>query len=111
MSAGERRQAIIELLCERRFETRENLASEFGVTSRTIDNDIVYLSDKYPVYTTMGPYGGVHIMDGYRLGRKYLSDKQSEVLESIISKCTGETLAVLESILCDFKKPECKAKK
>ena len=31
MTANERRNAILEVLCLRRFETVENLAFEFGV--------------------------------------------------------------------------------
>lgn len=41
MTAGERRRAILERLCVRRRDTRGNLAFEFGVSRRTIDNDKV----------------------------------------------------------------------
>lgn len=67
MTAKERRKAILEVLCTRRHETRENLAFEFGVSKRTIEYDIMYLSLEYPVYTTQGNGGGIHIMDGYHL--------------------------------------------
>ena len=36
MKAIERRQAMLELLCERRHEKIENLAFEFGVGRKTI---------------------------------------------------------------------------
>ena len=42
-SANERRQLILEALSDRRFETRESLASEFGVSTRTIERDIEWL--------------------------------------------------------------------
>ena len=41
MTASERRNAILEVLCFRRFDTVANLAFEFGVTDRTIRNDIL----------------------------------------------------------------------
>lgn len=41
MSALERREIILEILSYRRFETMDNLACEFNVTRRTIQNDIV----------------------------------------------------------------------
>lgn len=43
MTAAERRQAILEALCMRRHETRENLANEFGVSKRTIEYDVLNL--------------------------------------------------------------------
>lgn len=47
MGASERRRAILEVLCQRRQDTRENLAHEFGVSLRTISNDIDELSRTY----------------------------------------------------------------
>ena len=43
-STAERRQMILQALCERRSELAENLAVEFGVTTRTIYNDIEILA-------------------------------------------------------------------
>ena len=40
MSAVERRQQLLELLCQRRKETIPNLAAELGVCERTIRRDI-----------------------------------------------------------------------
>lgn len=54
MTASQRRKAIIDLLCMRKFETRENLAFEFGVSLRTIDYGILALTTEYPIYTTQG---------------------------------------------------------
>lgn len=50
-SALDRRQAIMEALSDRRFETLENLATEFGVTTRTIQNDITVLGCSVPIST------------------------------------------------------------
>ena len=36
MTASERRRAILIALCNRRFDRRENLANEFGVSKRTM---------------------------------------------------------------------------
>lgn len=59
MTVSERRRAILIALCNRRFE--ENLANEFGVSKRTIDNDVLYLSLTYPVYTSSGRNGGIFV--------------------------------------------------
>ena len=97
---------ILEVLCRRRSDTVENLANEFGVSKRTIKYDIEYLSLSYPVYTVQGHGGGVYIADGYRLGKKYFSQKQSEFLERIAEGLTGEDLEMMKGILKIFKEPK-----
>ena len=49
MTAIERRQAILEVLSVRRYETRYNLAFEFSVNEKTIRRDIEILSLDYPI--------------------------------------------------------------
>ena len=67
VTANERRRAILETLCRRRRDTRENLAFEFGVSVRTIEYDVQRLSQSYPIYTEQGRAGGIYVMKGYRL--------------------------------------------
>lgn len=103
MSANERRKAILEVMCERRYDTRENLAFEFGVSKRTIENDVLMLSLEYPIYTTRGNGGGIRVAEGYRLDRKYLTDKQSELLERLSAGLSGEDLEVMNTIFKTFR--------
>ncbi len=103
MSANERRRAIIEVLCQRRYDTRENLASEFGVTKRTIENDVLALSLEYPIYTVQGHGGGIYVEKNYKLDRKYLSDEQAELLEMLSASLPGKQAEVMQSILKTFK--------
>lgn len=97
---------ILEVLCRRRSDTVENLASEFGVSKRTIKYDIEYLSLSYPVYTVQGNGGGIYITDGYKLGRKYLTETQSELLEKLSARLTGEELETMKGILQTFSEPK-----
>ena len=106
MSSMERRMEILETLCRRRNDTVENLANEFGVSKRTIKYDIEYLSLSYPVYTVQGNGGGIYISDGYRLGIKYLTETQSDLLEKLSARLTGEDLETMKSILNTFKEPK-----
>ncbi len=106
----ERRQALVRLLCERRYETIDNLAFEFSVNRRTIRRDIELLSLSYPFYTTKGTGGGVHVVEGFRLGMKYLTDSQCELLERLLKTQEGKDKEVLHSIIKTFKKPEKKGK-
>ena len=100
----ERRRAIMEVLCVRRHETRGNLAFEFGVSKRTIEYDVQSLSLDYPIYTTQGKGGGIHVVEGFELKQKkgYLTDKKSSVLERLSSQLGGEDGRVVESILKAF---------
>lgn len=58
MDAVERRQQILELLCQRRKDTMQNLAAELGVSERTIRRDVEILTRSYPLETVCGRYGG-----------------------------------------------------
>ena len=73
MRPNERRAAIFDALCIRRQDTVENLASEFGVSEKTIRRDIEELSCSYPIETVRGRYGGgVKVADWYHQNRKTL---------------------------------------
>ena len=81
-SAIERRQQVLEAISDRRAERIENLASEFGVSRRTIERDILVLSCSYPIVTVQGAAGGVRAMDGWYVTRRYLNDDQEALLRS-----------------------------
>ncbi len=101
---AERRMKILERLCIRRHDTVKSLSNEFCVSERTIRYDIKVLECSYPIYTTQGGGGGIHVMDGYRLGMKFLTDEQVELLERLCLTMKGRDLSVMESIISTFKK-------
>lgn len=102
MTASERRNAILEVLCLRRFDTVENLAFEFGVTGRTIRNDILMLTLQYPIYTSKGNGGGIRVDKNYRLGKSFLREEQQELLERLLPELDGKDAEVMKSILSKF---------
>ena len=51
MNTADRRAEIINILLVRRRITAKELADEFHVTVRTIQNDIQALSLGFPIYT------------------------------------------------------------
>lgn len=103
VSAAERRKQIIELLCRRRKETVQNLASEFGVSGRTIRRDIEELTLSYPIETVCGRYGGgVMIADWYFESRPKLSPKQTALLKRLAKDLDGEDLEEMKKILARF---------
>lgn len=103
MGPNERRQEIMETLCHRRQETMNNLAFEFGVSIRTIRNDIDILSLSYPLETVRGRYGGgVKVMNGFYMNRKYLKPEQRDLMVRLSQNLSGKDLAVMNGILQEF---------
>lgn len=103
MKATERRQALLELMCERRHEKIENLAFEFSVNECTIRRDVQELSLSYPIYTVAGSHnGGVFVQDDYYLGKQYLSDEQKELLEAMLVNCDANQKKTMLAIIKKF---------
>jgi len=103
MTPSERREAILKVLCQRRQDTIENLAFEFGVSVRTIKYDIEELTLAHPIETVRGRYGGgVKVADGYYVGRNYLKPNQQELLKKLSATLSGDDLATMQSIFRDF---------
>lgn len=102
MTSNERRNALLEILSMRRFETLENLAFEFGVSKRTIRYDIEILSLTYPIYTVQGNGGGIHVDENYRLGKSYLKKDQQELLERLLPNLNGKDATTMRGIIKTF---------
>lgn len=103
MDAVERRQQILELLCQRRKDTMQNLAAELGVSERTIRRDVEILTRSYPLETVCGRYGGgVRVADWYHLDRQRMSPKQTALLRRLAADLRGEDVEVMEQILLKF---------
>ena len=101
LTATERRRALLETLCKRRFDTRENLAFEFGVSKRTIEYDVTVLSINYPVYTVQGNGGGIRVMDGFDLDKPRLTEKQTAFLVKLLPALSAEDKKAMAEILND----------
>lgn len=61
----------------------KNLAFKFFVSVRTIQCDIAFLSIFYPLMTVQGKHGGVIVVEGYRMGQKYLSQEEHQFLKGL----------------------------
>ena len=101
MNASERRQQLLEVLCQRRQDTVENLASEFGVSERTIRRDIGELTLQYPIETKCGRHG-VRVADWYRMDSKRLTAKQADLLRRLSVSLSGDDLETMNRILAQF---------
>ena len=79
MNTTDRRMEIINILVVRRRTIVRELADEFGVTTRTIRNDIQALSQGFPIYTQQGGDGGIFIGKNYK---PYINTLSSDELET-----------------------------
>ncbi len=107
-SALDRRQEILEALSDRRSETVQNLATEFGVSVRTIKYDLEILSCSVPIFTVQGNGGGVRVADGWYVGRRYLHSDQEALLRGLMDGLQPDQQRVMQSILSSFAKPQVK---
>ena len=116
MGTAERRHELMKILCRRRHETVRNLASEFGVSMRTVQRDIATLSRTEPIYTQCGKYGGgVYVVDGYSMDQMYMKEQELAVLKKIYiaadenrSLLTDDERNLLASLISKYSKPKIK---
>ena len=116
MGTAERRYEIMKILCRRRYETIRNLASEFGVSMRTVQRDIEVLSGTEPIYTQFGKYGGgVYVVEGYSMDRMYMKNSELDVLQKLyIAADDNATLLticeknILGLLISKYSKPKAK---
>jgi predicted DNA-binding transcriptional regulator YafY len=101
-SALDRRQAILEILSDRRQESVANLMHELSVSRRTILRDIEILSCSAPIYTVQGNGGGIRVEGSYYVGRRYLKPEQAALLDKLASSLEGNELEVMSEILKQF---------
>lgn len=102
MAALERRKAILSVLAQRRESTGKELADEFGVSWRTIQDDILELSLHHPIETFRGNGGGIRMMDGYYPDTIKMTQEQTRVIKKAMALFEGEDKAVMESVLRMF---------
>ncbi len=106
-NALERRDQMITLLCEIRYAKIEYLANYFGVSKRTISNDILELSLSYPIYSKCGKEeGGVYVAKGYYRDKDYLNSEQEKAIKSTLDIVDEKTRIVLMSIIDKFARPK-----
>ena len=102
MTMNERRAEIMRILVARRATTMPVLARTFGVTTRTIQNDILALTVDYPLETTQGNGGCVKVADWYHPHRNILSNEQQDVLSDLLGVCDAHQANVLRQMLNEY---------
>jgi len=92
--------------------TTEFLANRLSVSQRTITQDIMELSIRYPITTQVGRHGGITLLDTAALPRTILPEKEIDLLKKILKHAeddSGSTLTpgerhLLEEMIATYKK-------
>ena len=107
LSSFERRIEILFWLTKQRKSSFVELADTFSVTTRTIYNDIVFLSRYAPIYTKHGMNGGVYLIDGYRRELfLYLSDSEEKLLRKIMNYLDETERHIISNIINKYSMPD-----
>ena len=99
MNKAGRRAEIISILMVRRRITAKELAEEFNVTVRTIQNDIQALSLGFPIYTRQGGDGGIFVGDNYKPYMNTLTPLELKVLHEMYGLADGIHKKVLFQLI------------
>ena len=102
MNTADRRAEIINILLVRRRITAKELADEFNVTVRTIQNDIQALSLGFPIYTKQGGDGGIFVGENYKPNLNTLTPLELKVLQEMYEMEEGIHRKILFQILCKY---------
>ena len=102
MTPWERRQKLLEVLCQRRFDTAGRLAQEFNVSRGTIHSDIEILTCSYPLETIQGGHGGVKVADWFHLDRRTLNSNEITFLRRVGESLDAADREKLELIIVQF---------
>ena len=106
MAMNERRAEILRILTARRCVTMPELARTFGVTTRTIQNDVVALMVDYPLETRQGRGGCVKVAEWYHPHRNLLSEEQQRVLSQLMESANEQQARVLREMLREYGSPK-----
>ena len=102
MKAQERRMMIFSVLCSRRCDTVGHLATEFGVSDKTMRRDIAVLTLSFPIETARGRYGGVKLADWFFPTKRCLTQQQRELLKQVAADCGDGDRETLLDIVAQF---------
>lgn len=102
MTAYERREAIREYLICHGKTTQRELAEMFGVTDRTIRDDMRAVECSLNIVPVKGHNGGTHLNPLNNPNRVYLSNREQELLESLLPGLQPEEQEIMKGIFRKF---------
>lgn len=102
-TATERRIQLAIVLRNRKCDTIDNLAFEFGVCRNTIKNDLTFLTEYMCLTTQQGRGGGVKV-DSRTRDPTTFTVEEWEVLQKLLPQTKGREYEVLQGIIRKIKR-------
>lgn len=93
---------ILKRLFKNHKTTRQELANEFCVSTKTVSRDIDFLSSFVPIYTKNGNTGGIYIVTEYTEHRRCLTDAEEKCLYGLMDRANDEEKEILCKIINKF---------
>ena len=106
----ERREQVIRILMANEKCTMQDLAQRLGVSVRTIERDVDFLSLTKPIQVDRGRAGGVYIMNRKGIYLPMMREEEVALLKKIISdteqngacRLTLEDIHMLKTMICQY---------
>lgn len=102
LTTYERRENIKAILLKKRFSTAQELADIFGVTQRTIFNDIVFLSSRIPITTKVGGGGGIFLDSDFEPPKEWLNAEEENLLLRLSETLSKKDKLIIHNIINKF---------
>ena len=93
---------ILKRIFKNHRTTRQELADEFCVSTKTVSRDIDFLSSFVPIYTKNGNAGGIYIVTEYTEHRHCLTDEEEKCLFGLMDRANDEEKEILCKIINKF---------
>lgn len=106
LSTFARRMEIRSLIIKEPNISQTELSRHFDVSRKTINRDIIALSDYLPFSCNTGRYGGFSLVENYRPDKVYLSREEEAVIREFAEQTNGRKQLMLKSILHKFAMPQ-----
>lgn len=104
MTATERRIQLAIVLRNRKSDTIDNLAFEFGVCRDAIKNDLLFLTEYMCLTTKQGRGSGVEVESRSRDPTETFSEEEESLLNGFLPHVHGRELEVLQGIIRKIKR-------
>lgn len=105
MNCTDRQFAILSVLWARKKDMIANLAVEFGVSIRTIKEDVQVIMLDYPIMTKRGKDGGVSYMEDSKPPRKLRELEEIEMLIRLRSILSEEDMNLMDRVISRYNTP------
>ena len=102
LTTYERREEIRVLLVKEKSTTSTFLMNRYGVSRKTIYNDILFLNSILPLETYRGNGGGIFLKMEYDAPKVYLTKEEENLLLRLIDSLSVREGALIVNIINKF---------